>query len=609
MNNRLRYYVRNSNSNSNRNLLRHPEFPHDPLIQAKHMAEIGSRLRSANTPGDLPIGFRSRLPPQHGPPTPPPEMARPVLAGTRADSLAPEDCLGLASDLGRDLEDEKIEKMLFEDTYGHEEDTEILSGVLRGWSDDEGRDKAASTEKLDDKDTNVLSWADAYAISVKENAAREKARKEKLDASEQFDTEPSSWLTQATSYDDNFDVGCIRSRPIFTDVDGRYHCIGFQAGDTLEGVGLGDSHTFSTDAVRDKVRREEERRRQLEEVRTARLKNFDAYVTALPLETPEKVITSIEPTDPIPAYTLKFEKFLELPPEIKGRIYSYALSNDGPIRPHLCDSTPSDAIKFHDSAQHSRLHPNHGSINALLGITLVSKFIRAESLPLFYSSNTFAVGPDTPTYFAHLQTLGRFHLIRNVRFSIHMNAEKWTAQYLEQMTTYLKATEAYELIHTNGGIKGYEFLVNHPRYNAAGLTEMALMICLRMLSSTFPSSTTSTTQTPTFVLPIPNATHFAGIASLAWIPGVCRGLGIHLRFLEGHELAYSGDGVIGVVWRQKFQKKEFGCDEEGEKGGKAVKARVQEIYPDLQKRIIWERCSYYRTTCDGMRYKWFAVKT
>jgi hypothetical protein len=190
-----------------------------------------------------------------------------------------------------------------------------------------------------------------------------------------------------------------------------------------------------------------------------------------------------------------------------------------------------------------------------------------------------------------------------------MNAEKWTAQYLEQMTTYLKATEAYELIHTNGGIKGYEFLVNHPRYNAAGLTEMALMICLRMLSSTFPSSTTSTTQTPTFVLPIPNATHFAGIASLAWIPGVCRGLGIHLRFLEGHELAYSGDGVIGVVWRQKFQKKEFGCDEEGEKGGKAVKARVQEIYPDLQKRIIWERCSYYRTTCDGMRYKWFAVKT
>jgi hypothetical protein len=40
-----------------------------------------------------------------------------------------------------------------------------------------------------------------------------------------------------------------------------------------------------------------------------------------------------------------------------------------------------------------------------------------------------------------------------------------------------------------------------------------------------------------------------------------------------------------------------------------VKARVQEIYPDLQKRIIWERCSYYRTTCDGMRYKWFAVKT
>jgi hypothetical protein len=604
MNNRLRYYVRNSNSNSNRNLLRHPEFPHDPLIQDKHMAEIGSRLRSANTPGDLPTGFRSRLPPQHGPPTPPPEMARPVLAGTRADSLAPEDCLGLASDLGRDLEEEEIEKMLFEDTYGHEEDTEILSGVLRGWSDDEGRDKAASTEKLDDRDTNELLYADVLAISVKEIAAREKARKEELDASERFDTETSSWLPQATSYDDG-------SEPMFTEVDGQYKFIGY----TIGGAGLGDSLTFSADAVRNKVRQEEERRRQLEEVRTARLKIFNVYATAsrqiLPLETPEKVITPIEPTDPSGTILLnpKFEIFLELPPEIKGRIYSYALSNDAPIRPHLCDSAPSDAIKFHDSAQHSRLHPNHGSINALLGITLVSKFIRAESLPFFYSSNTFAVGPDTPTYFAHLQTLGRFHLIRNVRFSIHMNAEKWTAQYLEQMTTYLKAAEAYELVHADAGEKGYEFLVNHPRYNAAGLAEMALMICLRMLSSTFPSPTTSTTQTPTFVLPIPNATHFAGIASLAWIPGVCRGLGIHLRFLEGHELAYSGDGVIGVVWRQKFQKKEFGCDEEGEKGGKAVKARVQEIYPDLQKRIIWERCSYYRTTCDGMRYKWFAVKT
>jgi hypothetical protein len=604
MNNRLRYYVRNSNSNSN--LSRHPEFPHGPLIQDKHVAEIGSRLRSANTPGDLPIGFRSRLPPQRGPPIPPPEMARSVLAGTRADSLAPEDCLGLVSYIGRDVdisEDEEMKNMLFEDTYGHEEDTEILSGILRGWSSAEGEGKATSAENLDDKDTSVLSYADTLAISVKENAAREKVRKEKLDALEQFDTETSLWLPQATSYDDV-------SEPMFTEVDGQYKFIGY----TLGGAGLGDSHTFSADAVRDKVRQEEERRRQLEEVRTARLKIFDAYATAdqqiLPLETPEKVITPVEPTDPIGTTLLnpKFENFLELPPEIKARIYSYALSNDAPIRPHLCDSAPSDAIKFHDSAHHSRLHPNHGSINNLLGITLVSKSIRAESLPLFYTSNTFAVGPDTPTYFAHLQTLGHFHLIRKVQFSIHMNAEKWTAQYLEQMTTYLKAAEAYELVHADAGEKGYEFLMNHPRYNAAGLTEMALMICLRMLSSTFPSST-GTQSTPTFVLPIPSATHFAGIASLAWIPGVCRGLGIRLRFLEGHELAYSGDGVIGVVWRQKFQKKEFSEMGEGEKGGKAVKARVQEIYPDLQKRIIWEKCSYYRTTCDGMRYKWFAVKT
>jgi hypothetical protein len=330
----------------------------------------------------------------------------------------------------------------------------------------------------------------------------------------------------------------------------------------------------------------------------------------------EETVTPTQPTSPTyaistyllnPAYacTPKFKKFLELPLELRGRIYSLVLSNEAPIHPHLCDHPPSGSIKFHDSAQHSRLRPNHGSINKLLGITLVSQAVRAESLPLFYSSNTFAVDADTPTYFAHLQNLGRFHLIRHVQFRIHMNRKIWTAQYLEQMTTYLKAAEAYECAHNTNDKNTFEVLVNHPRHNASGLKEMALMICTRMLASIFASTTTS----PTFVLPIPSAADFTKYAGLRWFPDVCHGLGIHLRFLEGHELEYNGQGVIGVTWHQKFQKKEFGVEDEGDGGGAQVRVRALEMFPGLQTRIRWDRCSYYRVSCDGNRMGWFEVRT
>jgi hypothetical protein len=339
----------------------------------------------------------------------------------------------------------------------------------------------------------------------------------------------------------------------------------------------------------------------------------DGDIQASPVMAKETV-TPTQPTSPIngtstyllnPAYacTPRFEKFLEIPLELRGRIYSLVLSNEAPIHPHLCDYPPSGSIKFHDSAQHSRLQPNHGSINKLLGVTLVSQAVRAESLPFFYSSNTFAVDADTPTYFAHLQNLGRFHLIRHVHFPIHMNSEIWTAQYLKQMTTYFKTAEAYECAHNANDENVYEILINHPRYNASGLNEMALMICTRMLASTFASTTTLST----FILPIPSAADFIKYAGLRWFPDVCRGLGIHLSFLESHELEYSGKGVIGVTWHQKFQKKEFGF--EGEKGGAELRVRVLEMFPDLQKRIRWDRCSYYRVSCDGNRMGWFEVRT
>jgi hypothetical protein len=319
------------------------------------------------------------------------------------------------------------------------------------------------------------------------------------------------------------------------------------------------------------------------------------------------------------AHDLKFEKFLELPPELRERMYESVLYTGQPIRPRLCNRRHDGAINFHDDSQHSRLNQNHGAISNLLGITRVSKKIRAESLPFFYSTNTFAVIADTPTYFAHLQNLDRFHLIRHVRFGINMLHQKWAPQYLEQMTTYLKNTEDYERTHTpppsscvtrsirkSNDHNAYNDLVNHPRYNVGGLNEMALFICIRMLTSTFhtPSSHTSS-----LVLPIPSSQIFTSYASLRWFPSVCHGLGIHLRVLEGHELSYNHQGVIGIVWHQKFQKKDFEMKIEGigNEGGE-VRKRALEMFPDLDDRVVQKRCSYMRTSCDGERYTWFEVR-
>lgn len=127
---------------------------------------------------------------------------------------------------------------------------------------------------------------------------------------------------------------------------------------------------------------------------------------------------------------------MELVPELRERIYKFALASNQAINPHLCDTT----LQFHDDNQPH----HHGAIDALLGVTRVSKQIRRESLPMFYSVNTFAVGKDTSTYFDRLEHLGRFHMIRHVRFEIDMRRESSAAMTLRNMHQFIKEAEAYE---------------------------------------------------------------------------------------------------------------------------------------------------------------------
>jgi hypothetical protein len=337
---------------------------------------------------------------------------------------------------------------------------------------------------------------------------------------------------------------------------------------------------------------------------------------------------------------------LGLPLELRQRVYETVLYTGQAIQPHLCDRKGNGAIKFHDDSQHSRTKPNHVAINKLLSITLVSKQVRAESLPCFYSINTFSVGSDTATYFAHLDQINRFHMIRHVSFSIPLLRTEWTTQVLEQMMTYLGKVKAYEGasvppralprvfpqalprdlpwalpravtlteemyalglvshsdVHTHPDV--YKRLVEHPRHLAGGLNEMALFICMRMLTSTFTSP--SKNYNTQLVLPVPSADIFANHPHLRWFSSVSHGLGIHLRFLEDHELDYLQSGSVGLTWHQKYQKTDF--QQEGNADEKTVRKRTQQMFPEPQEGKFWTNCSYMRTSCDGRKYEWFKVQ-
>lgn len=211
-------------------------------------------------------------------------------------------------------------------------------------------------------------------------------------------------------------------------------------------------------------------------------------------------------------------------------------------------------------------------------------------------------------------------MIRHVRFSIPLVTERWAAQYLEQMDTYVRSAEVYESQHvSNVGLIAlemglsigstpnhdqYTHLIEHPRYTTGGLREMALFVCLRMLASTF----NDTDYTSTLTLPVPSAEDFKAYPRLKWFPILCHGLGIHLRYLEGRELVYSDVSHIVLDWHQKFQKKDF----EGEvgKGGVDVDVRKKtlEMYPDFDEREVrLDSCGYYRTSCDGEVVRWYKV--
>lgn len=301
----------------------------------------------------------------------------------------------------------------------------------------------------------------------------------------------------------------------------------------------------------------------------------------------------------------KFHKFMHLPPELRERIFEHALCVGHGIYPHLCDENrdTSRPIKFHDDA---RKHPAR-HITDLLGVTRVSKQIRAESLPCFYSANTFVVTHDTATYFTRLEHLGRFHMIRHVRFGIRMRFEKYASDTAQHVKKYLREVTEYEAANPRAdeaeSTQLYEWYKGHPNHVAGGLDILSEMICLLMLTSRFTSYTTGTTNK--LVLPVPSADIFQQYHTLRWFPKVLKGLGIHVHFAEGHELSYNHGHMIGITWRQQFQKKDF--RQKVEKGD--VKKKILELWPEVEGEAeTGGSMGYYRRSCERERgIEWFKV--
>lgn len=324
-----------------------------------------------------------------------------------------------------------------------------------------------------------------------------------------------------------------------------------------------------------------------------------------------------------------FYKFPELPRELRERVYTNALACDLPVSPQLCDNE----LKFHDENQ-----SEHDAIYQKLGITRVSRKIRDESLPMFYSANTFSLSKDLTTYFDRLENLGRFHMIRHVQLDIYLRRAHTLAAAinLRNMNQFISEADAYEmsLLQSSkehceeqevpiespslSSLVGatHDNLTNHPQYLRGGISDLNTLIALRKLSSPFPDG--GRTFPHRLVLPVPDVAVFLSWPLLSWFFSAVKALGIHLHFVPDYPVDHFGPSFVRLTWHQKFQKKDFsigntaadtGAGEEHPAPADEVKRRTLEIFPDLESMRRARVNSFMRIGCHGKTIKWFDVHT
>jgi hypothetical protein len=374
-------------------------------------------------------------------------------------------------------------------------------------------------------------------------------------------------------------------------------------------------------------------------------------------------------------YIAQFPKFMKFPTEVRERVYHFVLRSDRPIAPHLCDDSHLEAaknlhayapifvpgqsahtdsrqgdtyIRFHDDNEPEQ-YGSHSATYDRMSITRVSRAVRRESLPVFYSANTFAMCNDLSTYFERLSHLGQFHMVRNFAFYIDFSKELMAPKALRDVLQNIASQKTFEEMWTNRQhislpnanaspwfrlppalqrnmlatskenwwryTNSRSGLQEHPQYIAGGLTWMSTFLVLRKLASEFTSATDTSSQSEyshKLVLHVPNAAIFTQYESLKYFPSICEGLGIKLHFVEGREVEFADRG-IKLSWHQKYQKKDFQEGdvvlEKKEWDLEKITKRVMQMYPDMEDLRRPVRNSYMRQNCARTQIEWFSVDT
>ncbi|KAG9206055.1 hypothetical protein G6514_006334 [Epicoccum nigrum] len=302
--------------------------------------------------------------------------------------------------------------------------------------------------------------------------------------------------------------------------------------------------------------------------------------------------------------------FLNLPLETRNRIYTYVLASDRPIRPHLCDwgrlKKTNREVRFHDDNRSGR----HNSVYRLMSVTRVSRQLREESLPVFYSANLFAMGHDTSKYLAYLEEVGRLEWFdkeveeyqRRLGAVGAGRADGRSSKWPEQLSSE-RGGEDVASSEVKGTTVYAGDLRKYPRYQVSGLIDINLALLMRMFSTT-ASPTSSFPRR--IVLPVSNASVFETDSCLQGLAKLARGLDLELRFVERPESAKREGSYIYIRWDRKYQKKEYAKAVEGVPG-KSVMDQALEMYPDLEEMSRPKGCSFYHTSCCG-EMTWYDVK-
>ncbi|PSN73129.1 hypothetical protein BS50DRAFT_180131 [Corynespora cassiicola Philippines] len=367
-------------------------------------------------------------------------------------------------------------------------------------------------------------------------------------------------------------------------------------------------------------------------------------------EMQDNSLVASPPLNLAPEDTPSFPQMKKLPGEIRRKIYGFVLSTGALIRPRLNDRPHGNLIKFYDGNE-----SGHDAIRNLSNLTLVSKQVCEESLPVFYNENTFACDDDTLTYFEHLSHTGRFHMLRNVSFVVQLSSDKQQAvrtvrlihqaktearKYEEAIT--MNAWDRLEMLHENNrysyepppptqrwtprpsfaeiAVNSPWILQNHPLYVAGGLSCLCSFLALQKLAT--PNADPDSAYTHEIAIMVPHARIFSDYPRLSWFTAAAESLGIRLRFVEGKRAVYSRGGVR-LEWRQRYQKKDFGADEVAaaavgalaiteEQENEKIQQALEKLTPEWRTGIMPRKVLYYRTHSRGLadeKMVWYQIDT